>query len=190
LLYADGTSAAGLPYEVEVDGVSRVGATDAKGAFTATAILPAGSTAVELRLLDGFGVGLAADVNGVGTTKVSVPTAGAGQLEDAYVLGVPKAMVLVTVAADPSSAVSSAVGKLDIISTHRDREILTMLSPARIVELRALGIEVLVLDVDANAYAGKTGSMSDDERIAHIDARMKAARAELAKLTASGAAPR
>jgi hypothetical protein len=98
-------------------------------------------------------------------------------------------MALVTVPPNPPANVSSAITSLDLVGVHRERELLTMLSPRRIADLRALGLEVLVLDVDANAYAAKTSAMTDDERVAHIDDRVAAARAELARLTASGAAP-
>jgi hypothetical protein len=192
LIYADGEPAAGIPFEVEVEagGVSRVGTTDPRGAFTAKQILGAADTSVTLRLLDGFGVGLAGDADGLGGPTVAVPVKSAGRLEDAYLLAAPKAMVLVTVPEHPSPPISRVVGKLDLIGVHREREILTMLGPERIVHLRALGLEVLVLDVDANAYAAKTGEMTDDERLVYIDGRIQAARTELARLTASGAAPR
>lgn len=190
LLYADGQPAAGVPFEVEAGGVSRVGTTDPQGAFTAAAILGPADGSVSLRLLDGFGVGLAGDIEGLGRPTAAVPVAGGGQLEDAYLLAPPKAMVLVTVPQDPSATVGSAVASLDIVGTHGEREILTVLPPARIMELRATGLEVLVLDVDANAYTARTSGMSDEERVDHIDARVKAARAELARVTDSGAAPR
>ncbi len=190
LLYADGSPAAGVPFELAVGGVARVGTTDASGAFTGAALVREADKAATLRSLDGFGVGLAADADELGSDTVAVPIASAGRLDDAYLTGAPKAMVLVTAPRDASAAARSAIAKLDIVGSHGEREVMTILSPRRIAELRGLGIEALVLDVDANAYAAETGSMSDDERVAHIDARIAAARAELGRLTASGAAPR
>lgn len=180
LRYRDGAPAARTPYAIETSGHSRVATTDDSGRISAPAILPATEHSVTLRLLDGFGVGLSAD--DTGQPSIQVPCSPSGQMADTYLLDDARAMVLVTAPEAASSDVTRAIVTLDLIGVHDEREILTMLSPPRIAQLRALGVEVLVIDVDANSYAARTSEMTSSERSDYIDARIARARAELRRL--------
>jgi hypothetical protein len=173
------------PYEIEVAGRSHVATTDASGRLSAPAILPATAHAVSLRLLDGFGLGLAPDADAASNRELRVPCAESGRMRDTYLLETAGAMVLVSVPQPATGPIARAVTALDLIGTHGPGELLTILSASEIAALRALGIEVLVLDVDANSYAARTSDMTDSERSVYIDARMQEARSKLRRLRAA-----
>ncbi len=182
LRYRDGRPAVGVPYEIEVDGVFQVGTSAAQGAVHAEALLPPGATTVNLRLLDGFGLGLDPNAAGLGASRLAVTCSEPGRLPDVYLLTVPKAMVLVTIPKPSTPELTRAFVSLDLIGVHREGELITRLSPEDVVQLRAQGAEVLVLDIDASGYAAKTNAMTDAERIQHIDRRIELARRELRRL--------
>jgi hypothetical protein len=100
-------------------------------------------------------------------------------LPDTYLLDTGSAMVLVTVPESPSGELARAITSLDMIGIHGPKELMTVLAPPKLAALRALGLEVLVLDVDANAFAAKTSEMTSTERASYIDARIDAARSRL-----------
>jgi hypothetical protein len=172
----------GVPFEVEVDGESRTGYTDDRGRFAAPGVLLPDTKMVRFRFLDGFGAGLDQDRDGLGSPAIDVPLVAPGRLGEVFLLAVPKAMVLVVVPQPVPEAVARAVTKLDLLGVHAEGEVLVALSPPKIGELRELGIEVLVLHPDANAYAGETGPLTDLQRMRHIDERVRRARARLATL--------
>lgn len=184
LLYRDGTAAVGVPYELEVAGDTRVGLTDHDGRLDVAGIVGPVHSA-NLQTLDGFVLSLTAEGEPEGMAVLSVPVT-SGALSPAYLLAAPQSMVLVMVPPAASSPVREAIIGLDMVGSHGEGQLLTTLSPQRLAELRATGVDAFVLHPDANAYAAESSDMTDAERAKSIDDRLAAAQVQLARLRTGG----
>lgn len=186
LLYPDGAFASGVPVEIRVMGQTYVGWTDAIGTIVIAKALTSESVHdLQLRLLDGFELGRGNNLESSGSRILTVPFDGMGRFETVYLQSEERAMVMVVAGPNASSEATTMLTRLDLLGSHGPGELLTHVRPPEMSRLRAMGFEVLVLDVDVNAYVAKTNAMDDNERAAYIDGRVAAARSELARMVQS-----
>ena len=79
-----------------------------------------------------------------------------------------------------------ALFAVDEHGDYKDGLVLGTVHPQAIAALRAAGARVFVIDANSNVYLANTAGMSEDERVAYIDAHRKSAEDDLAVAFSGG----
>jgi hypothetical protein len=177
LVHLDGTPAARTPLIVRGSRSELTSCTDDQGGYAVEADeLPATLLAAEALWL-----APAADTTAT-TTSIEIAAGQQTAIDpaDVFVVG-PTRMVAALRPGEPMPApVSQAVSRLDVIAAADDNGwMLAIVRPPEVTALRLLGVEIVIIDTDSNAYAARIRSTTPEAAASDLRRRIEQGRRRL-----------